>query len=85
MNWYYKLLANRPYMVLIIVAVISMACIVVALTFQKLPDFTDPTLVCDSSAHGLSLWFHNMYLYLIEIAGFRGSWHQHWTSFGRLE
>lgn len=58
MNWYYKLLANRPYMVLIIVAVISMACIVVALTFQKLPDFTDPTLVCDSSAHRLNWWVH---------------------------
>lgn len=45
MNWYYKLLANRPYLVLIAVAVFSIACIVVSLTFQKLPDFSDPTLV----------------------------------------
>lgn len=49
MNWYYKLLATRPYLVLIIVAVAAIACIVVSLTFQNLPDFTDPTLVRENT------------------------------------
>uniref|UniRef100_A0A182NZ92 SSD domain-containing protein n=1 Tax=Anopheles dirus TaxID=7168 RepID=A0A182NZ92_9DIPT len=44
MQWYYKLLARRPHLVLVAVGIFSIACIVVALCTRKLPDFDDPTL-----------------------------------------
>ncbi|XP_030376547.1 protein dispatched [Scaptodrosophila lebanonensis] len=44
MNWYYHVLARRPYLVVTAIAVNCVACIIVALCFNKLPDFTDPTL-----------------------------------------
>ncbi|XP_049278174.1 protein dispatched [Anopheles funestus] len=44
MQWYYKLLARRPQLVLVAVGTFSVACIVVALFTRKLPDFDDPTL-----------------------------------------
>lgn len=44
-NWYYKLLARRPHLVLISISVLSIACIVVSLTFKKLPEFSEPSLV----------------------------------------
>ncbi|XP_017103744.2 protein dispatched [Drosophila bipectinata] len=44
MNWYYHVLARRPYLVLVSVAVYSIACIIVAFMLNKLPDFSDPTL-----------------------------------------
>uniref|UniRef100_A0A182Q1X4 SSD domain-containing protein n=1 Tax=Anopheles farauti TaxID=69004 RepID=A0A182Q1X4_9DIPT len=44
MQWYYKLLARRPQLVLVAVGIFSIACIVVALCTRKLPDFDDPTL-----------------------------------------
>lgn len=44
-NWYYKLLARRPHLVLISTAVISTACIAISLTFNKFPEFSDPSLV----------------------------------------
>ncbi|XP_035891595.1 protein dispatched [Anopheles stephensi] len=44
MQWYYKLLARRPQLVLVAVGIFSMACIIVALFTRKLPDFDDPTL-----------------------------------------
>ncbi|XP_035783888.1 protein dispatched-like [Anopheles albimanus] len=44
MQWYYKLLARRPHLVLAGVAAFSIACIVVALCTRKLPNFDDPTL-----------------------------------------
>uniref|UniRef100_A0A182W1K9 SSD domain-containing protein n=1 Tax=Anopheles minimus TaxID=112268 RepID=A0A182W1K9_9DIPT len=44
MQWYYKLLARRPQLVLVAVGTFSVACIVVALCTRKLPDFDDPTL-----------------------------------------
>ncbi|KFB38757.1 AGAP004140-PA-like protein [Anopheles sinensis] len=44
MHWYYKLLARRPHLVLVAVGIFSIACIVVALSTRKLPDFDDPTL-----------------------------------------
>lgn len=49
MNWYYKLLAKRPYLVLLGVAVFSLACIVTSFVCNKLPDFTDPTVVSSRS------------------------------------
>uniref|UniRef100_A0A182MN79 SSD domain-containing protein n=1 Tax=Anopheles culicifacies TaxID=139723 RepID=A0A182MN79_9DIPT len=44
MQWYYKLLARRPQLVLVAVGTFAVACIVVALCTRKLPDFDDPTL-----------------------------------------
>ncbi|XP_058062470.1 protein dispatched [Anopheles bellator] len=44
MHWYYKLLARRPYLVLMSVGMLSITCIIVALSTRKLPDFDDPTL-----------------------------------------
>ncbi|KAH8242843.1 hypothetical protein KR032_002575 [Drosophila birchii] len=44
MNWYYHVLARRPYLVVISIAVYCIACIIVALILNKLPDFSDPTL-----------------------------------------
>lgn len=44
-HWYYKLLANRPHLVMIFVGVVSIACLIVSITFKKLPEFTDPALV----------------------------------------
>lgn len=45
MNWYYKLVAQRPHLILIAVLVFSIACIVISLTIKKIPNFSDPTLV----------------------------------------
>ncbi|XP_034128147.1 protein dispatched [Drosophila guanche] len=44
MNWYYHVLARRPYLVVVSIAVCCVACIIVALILNKLPDFSDPTL-----------------------------------------
>ncbi|KAJ6638287.1 Protein dispatched [Pseudolycoriella hygida] len=43
MNWYFKLLANRPWLILIAIAVFCLACILVSITVKTLPDFSDPT------------------------------------------
>lgn len=43
MIWYYKLLAHRPHLVLLLTGVLCVACIIVSLT-KKIPDFSDPTL-----------------------------------------
>uniref|UniRef100_A0A1B0DL98 Uncharacterized protein n=1 Tax=Phlebotomus papatasi TaxID=29031 RepID=A0A1B0DL98_PHLPP len=44
MIWYNKLLAKKPHLLLVAVAVFCVACIVVALTTRRFPDFSDPTL-----------------------------------------
>uniref|UniRef100_A0A1B0GM14 SSD domain-containing protein n=1 Tax=Phlebotomus papatasi TaxID=29031 RepID=A0A1B0GM14_PHLPP len=44
MIWYNKLLAKKPHLLLGAVAVFCVACIVVALTTRRFPDFSDPTL-----------------------------------------
>lgn len=44
MLWYYKLLAQRPYLILLFTGTFCVACIVVSLTTQRFPDFSDPTL-----------------------------------------
>ncbi|XP_060650621.1 protein dispatched [Drosophila nasuta] len=48
MNWYYHVLARRPYLVVISIAVYCVACIIVALILNDLPDFSDPTLGFES-------------------------------------
>ncbi|KAK3931850.1 Protein dispatched, partial [Frankliniella fusca] len=44
MNWYSKVLAHRPYIVLATVAIVSGICLIVPLLTRKVPTFTDPTL-----------------------------------------
>ncbi|XP_075159969.1 RND transporter family member dispatched [Haematobia irritans] len=44
MQWYYNILAKRPYLMVLFIAVFCTACIIVSLTTNTLPDFTDPTL-----------------------------------------
>ncbi|TDG50457.1 hypothetical protein AWZ03_003046 [Drosophila navojoa] len=44
MNWYYHVLARRPYLVVVSIAVYCVACIIVAFILNDLPDFSDPTL-----------------------------------------
>ncbi|XP_059612470.1 protein dispatched [Phlebotomus argentipes] len=44
MIWYHKLLAKKPHLILVAVTVFCVACIVVALTTRRFPDFSDPTL-----------------------------------------
>lgn len=45
MHWYYNILARKPYLLVLFIAVFCTACIIVSLTTNTLPDFTDPTLV----------------------------------------
>ena len=42
---YIRLLASHPYVVILIVAAATGACITVAFTSRPLPDFADPMLV----------------------------------------
>ncbi|XP_023308791.2 protein dispatched [Lucilia cuprina] len=44
MQWYYNVLVRRPYLMVVFIAVLCIACIIVSLTTNNLPDFTDPTL-----------------------------------------
>ncbi|XP_013111816.1 protein dispatched [Stomoxys calcitrans] len=44
MQWYYNILARRPYLMVLFITVFCTACIIVSLTTNTLPDFTDPTL-----------------------------------------
>lgn len=44
MLWYFKALAHRPHLILLFVGTLCVACIVVSLTTERLPDFSDPTL-----------------------------------------
>lgn len=46
MFWYYRLLALHPNWIAFIVFTLSSVCIFVSLTFEEIPDFTDPALVC---------------------------------------
>ncbi|KAK7868686.1 hypothetical protein R5R35_006977 [Gryllus longicercus] len=44
MNWYARIVAHHPYVVLIAVAVFAGTCLVIPLTTKTLPNFTDPQL-----------------------------------------
>ncbi|XP_058981338.1 protein dispatched-like [Musca domestica] len=44
MQWYFGILARRPYLMVLFISVFCTACIIVSLTTNNLPDFTDPTL-----------------------------------------
>lgn len=45
MTFYARLLVHNPCLVLLIVMVLATICSVIPLITNKLPDFTDPTLV----------------------------------------
>lgn len=65
MNWYYHVLARRPYLVVVSIAVYCVACIIVALILNKLPDFSDPSLV-----HRTYIYFDTLYLLYHPFQGF---------------
>uniref|UniRef100_A0A336L3V2 CSON002639 protein n=1 Tax=Culicoides sonorensis TaxID=179676 RepID=A0A336L3V2_CULSO len=44
MNWYYKFLANRPYLLVLSIGIFSFSCIITSYVCNKLPDFSDPTV-----------------------------------------
>uniref|UniRef100_A0A0K8UUE4 Protein dispatched n=1 Tax=Bactrocera latifrons TaxID=174628 RepID=A0A0K8UUE4_BACLA len=44
MHWYYNFLVRRPYLMVLAVAVLCIACITVSVTMNSIPDFSDPTL-----------------------------------------
>uniref|UniRef100_A0A1B0BUL1 SSD domain-containing protein n=1 Tax=Glossina palpalis gambiensis TaxID=67801 RepID=A0A1B0BUL1_9MUSC len=44
MQWYYKVLARRPYFVILAIAVLCCTCVIVSFTVRRWPDFSDPTL-----------------------------------------
>uniref|UniRef100_A0A1A9WPG7 SSD domain-containing protein n=1 Tax=Glossina brevipalpis TaxID=37001 RepID=A0A1A9WPG7_9MUSC len=44
MQWYYKVLARRPYFMILAITVLCCTCIIVSFTARRLPDFSDPTL-----------------------------------------
>lgn len=48
MTFYARLLVHNPCLVLLIVMVLATICSVIPLITNKLPDFTDPTLVISS-------------------------------------
>ncbi|XP_037730791.1 protein dispatched [Drosophila subpulchrella] len=64
MNWYYHVLARRPYLVVVSIAVYCTACIIVALILNKLPDFSDPTLGFETRGtkigERLTAWYNLM-------------------------
>ncbi|XP_055384764.1 protein dispatched [Condylostylus longicornis] len=63
MAWYYKFLVRRPYLVVLAIAILSLACIIVSLTTKDLPDFSNPTLGFEargtSISQRLTAW-HNL-------------------------
>lgn len=44
MIFFYKLLVFRPFLVLFVISLLSLACILTALLLKSPPDFSDPTL-----------------------------------------
>ncbi|GAB0087327.1 Protein dispatched [Sergentomyia squamirostris] len=54
MIWYYKLLAKKPHLILVAITVFCVACIVVALTTRRFPDFSDPTLGFEARGTSIS-------------------------------
>ncbi|XP_063707430.1 protein dispatched isoform X2 [Culicoides brevitarsis] len=48
MGFYYKLLTNRPHILILAVILFSGSCIIAGYTFNKLPDFSDPTIGFES-------------------------------------
>ncbi|KAL9900563.1 RND transporter family member dispatched isoform 1-T1 [Glossina fuscipes fuscipes] len=44
MQWYYKVLARRPYFVILAIAVLCCTCVIISFTVRRWPDFSDPTL-----------------------------------------
>lgn len=45
MNWYCKLLARRPFIIILVVFVFSSACIITSCITNSLPNFSDPSAV----------------------------------------
>lgn len=44
--WFPRLVAHHPYIILMVVFAFSSICLIIPLTTERLPDFTDPQMVC---------------------------------------
>ncbi|KAJ4434347.1 hypothetical protein ANN_22906, partial [Periplaneta americana] len=44
MNWFARIVAHHPYVILVAVAVFAGTCLIIPLTTKKPPDFSDPQL-----------------------------------------
>jgi hypothetical protein len=44
-SWYSRILAHHPYIILISIFLLSLISLIVPLSIEKFPDFSDPQLV----------------------------------------
>ncbi|XP_072754986.1 protein dispatched isoform X2 [Anoplolepis gracilipes] len=60
--WYPRLIAHHPYIILILVFAFSSMCLIIPLTTEKLPDFSDPQMGFEGRgtilAQRLTAWHH---------------------------
>jgi len=45
-SWYPRIIAHHPYIILLVIFIFSLVCLIIPLTTEKFPDFTDPQMVC---------------------------------------
>ncbi|XP_029662048.1 protein dispatched-like [Formica exsecta] len=62
--WFPRLVAHHPYIILMVVFAFSSICLIIPLTTEKLPDFTDPQMGFEARgtvlAQRLIAWHHLM-------------------------
>lgn len=61
--WFSRLVARHPYIILMVVFAFSSICLIIPLTTRKLPDFSDPQMVCIN----MNLCLNLKKLYIIDI------------------
>ncbi|KAG5331523.1 DISP1 protein, partial [Acromyrmex charruanus] len=70
-SWYPRIIAHHPYIILLIIFIFSLLCLIIPLTTEKFPDFTDPQMGFEARgtvlAQRLTAWNH-----LIEATKGRG-------------
>jgi len=44
--WFPRIIAHHPYIILLVILTFSSICLIVPLTTEKFPDFSDPQMVC---------------------------------------
>ncbi|XP_018362841.1 PREDICTED: protein dispatched isoform X1 [Trachymyrmex cornetzi] len=70
-SWYPRIIAHHPYIILLVIFIFSLVCLIIPLTTEKFPDFTDPQMGFEARgtvlAQRLTAWNH-----LIEATKGRG-------------
>lgn len=51
MEAFARVVAHHPHIILMTVFVFSSICLIIPLTTQKLPDFSDPQMVCKNNLY----------------------------------